>query len=88
MEFDIDDDTTVAEITRKSGVFISVCRRLTEHIAPADTTLLVYLARQIAPILLLESLFEHGFCRHDLADYHARLCRDRDRALKRLKITL
>jgi hypothetical protein len=81
-----DDEVTAADIARKAGIFLDVCRRLEEHVAPANVMLLVFAARQIAAILVLESCFRHGFSRPDLAEYHARLCRDRDQALARLQI--
>jgi hypothetical protein len=84
----MDMDTTVADIARKARIAVMVCHVLAEHIRPADvgTSLHIFAARMIAAVLMVESLFRHGFYRPDLAEYHARLCRDRDEALRRLKI--
>jgi hypothetical protein len=83
---DIEGDVTADDIARKAGIFLDVCHRLAEHVAPANDMLLVFVARQIAAILVIEACFRCGMSRPDLAEYHKRLCRDRDQALARLQI--
>jgi len=94
MDFNIDEDATVAKLARKARLAVVVYRALAEHIRPnaippekKSPDWHFFAAQQIANILVLESCFRHGWPgSDDLAEYYKRLCRDRDEALRRLKI--